>query len=60
MSDNSQHKSILDNRDHTVAEYLRRHLPNSEVLRLVSAYFSICGYEALQDEVRELEDVRFS
>ena len=59
MADNSQHKCILDNRDHTVAEYLRRHLPNSEVLRLVSAYFSIYGYEALHNELRELEDVRF-
>ena len=59
MADDTQHKHILDNRDNSVAEYLRRYLPDSDVLRLVSAYFSIYGYETLQNELSELGDVRF-
>ena len=59
MPDSTQHKYILDNRHNTVAEYLRKHLPASDVLRLVSAYFSIYGYETLQNELNKLEDVRF-
>ena len=59
MSGQSQHKYILDNRHNTVAEYLHEHLPSSDVLRLVSAYFSIYGYETLQSALSELKDVRF-
>ena len=59
MSGKSQHKSILDNRHNTVSEYLRKHLPASDVLRLVSAYFSNYGYETLQNELNDLDDVRF-
>ena len=59
MPDSTQYRFILDNQHKTVAEYLRKHLPASDVLRLVSAYFSIYGYETLQNELTELEDVRF-
>ena len=44
-------KHILDNRLNTVVNYLRAHLPAAEIFRLVSAYFTIYGYEALQSEL---------
>ena len=43
-----KHPLILDNRSRTVAEYLHHSLPDAAVFRLVSAYFSIYGYEILQ------------
>ena len=39
------HPLILDNRSRTVADYLRHSLPDAAVFRLVSAYFTIYGYE---------------
>ena len=50
---------ILDNRSRTVVDYLRQSLPDAEVFRLVSAYFTIYGYEALQHELSGIKDVRF-
>ena len=50
---------MLDNRDDTVAEHLGRSLRNAEFLRVVSAYFSIYGYEVLQEELDNLKNVRF-
>ena len=55
----AKHEHILDNRDHQVVDYLRRNLPAAEVFRLVSAYFTIYGYEALENELRGVKDVRF-
>ena len=52
-------KHILDNRLNTVVNYLREHLPTAEIFRLVSAYFTIYGYEALQNELHGIKDVRF-
>ncbi len=52
-------KHILDNRLNTVVNYLRAHLPAAETFRLVSAYFTIYGYEALQSELHGIKDVRF-
>ena len=52
-------KHILDNRLNTVVDYLRGHLPTAEIFRLVSAYFTIYGYEALQNELHGIKDVRF-
>ena len=52
-------KHILDNRLDTVVNYLRAHLPAAEIFRLVSAYFTIYGYEALQNELLKVKDVRF-
>ena len=54
-----KHEHILDNRNHKVVDYLRQHLPTAEVFRLVSAYFTIYGYEALENELRGVKDVRF-
>ena len=52
-------KHILDNRLNTVVDYLRAHLPTADIFRLVSAYFTIYGYEALQRELQNIKDVRF-
>ena len=54
-----EYDHILDNRARKVVDYLRQHLSAAEVFRLVSAYFTIYGYEALQSELRGVEDVRF-
>ena len=50
---------ILDNRSRTVAEYLQQNLPEAAVFRLVSAYFSIYGYDLLHRELSGLKEVRF-
>ena len=50
---------ILDNQTRSVADYLRLNLRNAEAFRLVSAYFTIYGYELLADELDELREVRF-
>ena len=54
-----EYDHILDNRARKVVDYLRQHLSAAEVFRLVSAYFTIYGYEALQSGLRGVEDVRF-
>ncbi|MGQ4810330.1 RNA polymerase-associated protein RapA [Candidatus Entotheonellaceae bacterium PAL068K] len=53
------HPLILDNYSRTVADYLHQSLPDTEVFRLVSAYFSIYGYEILQHELSGIKEVRF-
>ena len=53
------HPLILDNCSRTVADCLHQSLPDTEVFRLVSAYFSIYGYEMLQHELSGIKDVRF-
>ena len=50
---------ILDNRTRRLVDYLRQHLPASQVFRIVSAYFSVYGYEALQDALSQIDDIRF-
>ena len=50
---------ILDNRQRTVADYQRTRLPQAETFRLVSAYFSIYGYELLAQELESVGEVRF-
>ena len=55
----AEYEHILDNRQRRVVDYLRQHLSAAEVFRLVSAYFTIYGYEALQRELSGVKDVRF-
>ena len=53
-------KRILDNRrGSSVANYLRRQLSDADSFRVVSAYFTIYGYELLANELDQLEEVRF-
>ena len=53
---------ILDNHnlETSVGEYLRKQLnDDTDILRIVSAYFTIYAYEALQDELKNVKAVRF-
>ena len=50
---------ILDNQNASVADYLKRNLKFADAFHLVSAYFSIYGYELLADELDKLEETRF-
>ncbi len=54
-----EYQHILDNRRSSVVDYLRRCLGKSDALRLVSAYFSIYGYELLSEELDDVGSVRF-
>ena len=53
------YQHILDNRTHTVADYLRKNLQRADAFRLVSAYFSIYGYAQLEDALDTVDEVRF-
>ena len=55
----SERKFILDNQDRKVVDYLRRWLSDAYMFRVVSAYFSIYGYELLADEVDRVGGVQF-
>ena len=52
-------KRVIDNESVTVADVLRRELPNADSFSLVSAYFTIYGYELLEEALSEVGDVRF-
>ena len=51
--------SVLDNRGRTVVSYLREHLAGAQAFRIVSAYFSIYGYELLADDLANVRETRF-
>ena len=53
------YRHILDNCTHTVSDYLRSNLQGGDVFRLVSAYFSIYGYEQVEDALNSVDKVRF-
>ena len=53
-----EYAHILDNREHTVADYLRECLHTADALRVVSAYFSIYGYHLLADALDTVDEVR--
>ena len=50
---------VLDNRERTVVDYLRECLADAEAFCIVSAYFSIYGYELLADRMACIGDTRF-
>ena len=50
---------ILDNRSAVVSDYLRERLRGADALRIVSAYFSLYGYELLADALDPLRETRF-
>ena len=50
---------VLDNRDRTVVDYLRKHLSGAEAFSIVSAYFTIYGYGLLADELDRVPQTRF-
>ena len=53
------HEHILDNQRRRVADYLRDKLSDADNFRLVSAYFTINGYELLANELSRLASVNF-
>ena len=54
---NRQH--IIDNRDNRVADYLAQSMAFADSLDVVSAYFTIYGYELLEDRLLAMNRVRF-
>ena len=54
------HEHILDNQRRRVADYLRDKLSDADNFRLVSAYFTINGYELLANELSRLAQRQLS
>ena len=50
---------VLDNRDVTVVDYLREHLDDADEFSIVSAYFSIYGYDLLASQLARVPKTRF-
>lgn len=62
MSENTSlfPSGIRDNRDRgTVGEFLRSQIENGSSLSVVSAYFTIYAFDALQTSLRRINDLRF-
>ena len=49
---------VIDNHRRLLVEHLRSRIDGVDVLRIVSAYFSIYGYELLEEELRDIDSVR--
>ena len=52
-------RHIIDNEASTVVGYLKQNLSGAEAFSFVSAYFTIYGYELLEQELNNVGDVRF-
>ena len=50
---------IIDNQANTVASHLRKQLSGADSFSLVSAYFTIYGYELLEEALAKVGNVRF-
>ena len=50
---------IIDNQANTVASHLRKQLSGADSFSLVSAYFTIYGYELLEEALAKVGSVRF-
>ena len=50
---------IIDNHTRTVADFLRCHLKSGVNFSVVSAYFTIYAYDALQAELHQINRLRF-
>ena len=55
----SVYEHILDNRDRAVADYLRGTLRDADLFRVVSAFFTIYGFELLEDVLGGVGETRF-
>ena len=51
--------SVLDNRGHTLVGYLRERLADADSFSIVSAYFSVYGYDLLADALAGARETRF-
>ncbi len=54
-----QNHHVIDNHRKTLVEYLRPKFDSADMLRMVSAYFSIYGFELLERELGDIDSVRF-
>ena len=54
---NRQH--IIDNRDNKMSDYLAQSMVFADSLDVVSAYFTIYGYELLEDSLLAMNRIRF-
>lgn len=52
-------RHVLDNRDLKVVDYLRGRLGDADQFSIVSAYFSIYGYDLLADRLARVGETRF-
>ena len=52
-------RRVLDNRAAAVSDFLRERLADADAFRLVSAYFSVYGYELLADALDSVRETRF-
>ena len=50
---------IIDNRDNKMSDYLSQNMVFADSLDVVSAYFTIYGYELLEDRLLAMNRVRF-
>ena len=50
---------ILDNRTKLLGDDLRKEIKPHSSLRIVASYFSIYAFEALKDELSEIDELRF-
>ena len=44
---------LIDNHRHKLVDYLRAKLNKAKIFRVVSAYFTVYGYEALKRTTKE-------
>ena len=51
--------AILDNRGCTLVSYLQKHLADADCFSIVSAYFSVYGFDLLADQLTGVQETRF-
>lgn len=54
-----KHTTLIDNRALSVGKYLKDRLNSNATLKMVSAYFTIYGFEAMQEKLEETKQVKF-
>lgn len=62
MSDKSlkmRHKNLIDNVDIKMHEYLNGKINETSILRFVSAYFTIYGFDTIKEKLKQSRQVRF-
>lgn len=51
--------TLLDNRKRKVGDYLKRKINDNSILKIVSAYFTVYGFETLEKELKQAQQVKF-
>ncbi len=51
--------AIVDNRRRTVGNFIERGAEPGSVMSVVSAYFTIYGYDALRAQLEDIDGMRF-